>query len=68
MMQTKLPFSAEAMRLELLHRLNRISEIEIPADGITQRPSISLSVLQDGAGLSQFLATFDWVIQEVRAP
>jgi hypothetical protein len=67
MMQTKPLFSAEAKRLELLHRLNSVAGVEIPHDGITRRPPISLSVLKEGAVLSQFLATFDWVIQEVRA-
>jgi hypothetical protein len=67
MMQTKPPFSVEAKRLELLHRLNTIPGIEIPPDGISRRPRIPLSVLKDEVVLSQILATLDWVIQEVRA-
>jgi hypothetical protein len=67
MMQTKPPFSDEAKRLELLHRLNTVPGVKIPPDGITRRPPIPLSVLKDGAVLGQFLAKLDWVIQEVRA-
>ena len=67
MMQTKPPFSFEAKRLELLHRLNTISGVEIPPDGMTRRPPVSLSTLKDKPVLGQFLAIFDWVIQEVRA-
>jgi hypothetical protein len=44
-----------------------IPGVEIPADGMTRRPSISLSVLKDGAVLGQFLEALDWVIQELRA-
>jgi hypothetical protein len=51
----------------LLQRLNSIAGVEIPPDGITRRAPIPLSVLKEAAVLSQFLATFDWVIQEVRA-
>jgi hypothetical protein len=67
MMQTKPPFTAEAKRLELLHRLNTVPGVKIPSDGITRRPRIPLSVLKDEAVLGQFLAALDWVIQEVRA-
>jgi hypothetical protein len=67
MMQTKPPFSAEAKRLELLHRLNMIPGVDIPPDGITRRPSLSLSILKDEPVLGQFLGMFEWVIQEVRA-
>jgi hypothetical protein len=67
MMQTKPPFSTEAKRLELLHRLNSLPGIVIPRDGITRRPTISLSILMNDVVLGQFLAALDWVIQEVRA-
>jgi hypothetical protein len=67
MMQMKPPFSLEAKRLELLHRLNTIPGIEIPPEGMTRCPPISLSVLKDEPVLRKFLATLDWVIQEVRA-
>jgi hypothetical protein len=59
MMQTKPPFSVDAKRLELLHRLNTILGVQIPPDGITRRPRLPLSVLKDEVVLSQFLATLD---------
>jgi hypothetical protein len=66
-MKVKLPLDDQSKRQELLRRLNEIPGVAIPADGITRRPSIPLSLLKDEAVLSQFLATFDWVIQEIRA-
>jgi hypothetical protein len=65
--KVKPPLDDQSKRQELLRRLNEIPGVAIPADGITRRPSIPLSLLKDEAVLSQFLATFDWVIQEIRA-
>ena len=67
MMKTTPPFEAEAKRVELLQRLNALPGVIIPPDGITRRPSIRLSVLQDETVLQQFLAICDWIIQEITA-
>ena len=67
MMKTSPPFEAEAKRVELLQRLNALPEIIIPPDGITRRPSIRLSVLQEETVLQQFLAICDWIIKEITA-
>jgi hypothetical protein len=67
MMQTRGPFATEAKRVELLNHLNAIPGIHLPADAITRRPAVSLATLKDEAVMSRFLATLDWVIQEVRA-
>jgi hypothetical protein len=61
------PFDSELKRRELLDRLNAIPGVSIPADVITRRPSIPLSVLADPAALEPFLRTFDWVLDEIRA-
>jgi len=66
-MKERLPFDAEAKRLELRDRLNKIPGVDIPADAITLRPRILLSALTDKAALAQFLAVLDWFVQEVRA-
>ena len=66
-MQTYAPFDSEELRLELLRRLNTISEINISEDRITKYPSFSLSTLTSDSALEQFLATFDWYIETVRS-
>ncbi len=61
------PFDDETKRLELLHCLNEIEGVDIPADKITKRPSIPLSALRSAAALKQFFQAFDWYVQEVKA-
>lgn len=61
------PFVNEAKREELLHRLNEITGVNLPADRITGRPSFPLSALNDEAALKQFLEVLDWFVQEVKA-
>jgi hypothetical protein len=61
------PFDDETKRLKLLRRLNEIEGVDIPADKLTKRPSISLSALLSAAALQQFFRAFDWYVQEVKA-
>lgn len=67
MLKKRSPFDSEVQRLELLRRLNEIAGINLPKDGITRRPSIRLLKLEDDAVLQQFLAAFDWVIEEIKS-
>ncbi len=60
------PFANEALRLELLRRLNQIPGVEIPADAIGRRPTFPVAALKSDAALQSFLATFDWVIQTIK--
>ena len=64
--QQKPPFESEARRLEILQRLNNIEGVSIPADGIKKRPSIKLSILAAPGALENFLAVFDWMIEEIK--
>ena len=66
-MLTRKPFDEETKRLELRDRLNKIPGVEIPAEGITRRPTIPLAVLTDDAALKGFLGVLDWYIAEVKA-
>jgi hypothetical protein len=66
-MLTRKPFDAEAKRLELRDRLNRIPGVEISTDAISRRPSIPLAVLTDDAALKAFLGVLDWYVAEVKA-
>lgn len=61
------PFDKESKRLELLHRLNQISGVNIPDDKIDRFPSFYISVLKDETALAQFIETLDWIVQETRS-
>ena len=60
------PFDDDAKRIELRDRLNRIPEVDIPAEGIILYPSILLTSLTNKAALEQFLAVMNWFVQEVK--
>lgn len=64
--QNKPPFDSEERRLEILQRLNSISGVSIPKDGIKKRPSIKLSILATPGALDEFLSIFDWMIAEIK--
>ncbi len=66
-MLARKPFGDEAKRLELRNRLNKIPGVEIPADAITRRPTITLAQLTDDATLKAFLGVLDWYITELKA-
>lgn len=61
------PFGDEAKRLEMRDRLNRIRGVQMPADAISRRPTIPLTVFTDPAALEAFLSVLDWYISEVKA-
>ena len=63
----KAPFDLDEKRLELLSQLNSIPGVSIPKDAISGKPKIDLSILKDRSKLNQFLETFEWVIQEIKA-
>jgi hypothetical protein len=65
-MQRKPPFDEETKRLELLERLNALDGVEFAPDVITKQPGIPLSALREPLACQQFLAIFDWVVQEIR--
>jgi len=65
-MKMQLPFDDIQRREKLRTRLNEISGITIPADGVDRRPSFSLAVLCDEARMKQFLAALDWAVAEIR--
>lgn len=60
------PFIAEVKRHEIREKLNAIQDVMIPDDAITIRPNMRLSVLAQGQATEEFLAVFDWFIQEVQ--
>jgi len=62
----KPPFSAESKRLDLLERLNTIPGVSISRESIRRYPKIRLATLLDEKVLQQFLAVYDWYLDEVR--
>lgn len=62
------PFDKEEKQRELLRLLNQIQGMNIPEDSFTpgKWTSVKLSLLTQPATLEQFLAVFDWAIDEIR--
>lgn len=60
------PFESEELRLKLLRRLNAIPGVNIDEDQITKYPSFPFSALADKENFNQFLAAFDWYVEQVR--
>lgn len=65
--QYKEPFDSEEKRRELLNRLNAIEGVSLPEDVITKRPGIPLTVVLNEKELSEFIAAFEWMIDEIKA-
>lgn len=61
------PFNALAMREELRQRLQRLPDVNIPADSLTRRPNFPLHVLSNDAALQHFLDVQDWIIAQIKA-
>jgi len=59
-------FTSVEARLELVRRLNEIPGVDIPADGITRRPSFPILLLQDPKALETFQRAIEWAIQTVK--
>lgn len=59
------PFDTEDKRLDVVRRLNEIQGIDLDPASITGYPGVLFATLQDAAVLGQFLAVFDWAIQEI---
>jgi len=59
------PFDDEEKRKALLERLNAIPSVDISSDAVTKRPSIPLQVLRSEQAIKQFIAAFDWVIEQI---
>jgi hypothetical protein len=67
-MRRRRPFDSEEKRRELRDRLNAVTGVAIPVDGIEKRPSVSLQGLTKPETMAQFLAVLDWIVEEIRAP
>lgn len=61
------PFDDIGNRLELATRLSGIEGVQLGEDVLSRRPSIQFTDLAKDDGVTQFLNTFDWVLQEIKA-
>ena len=59
------PFADEGKRRELAQRLAGIG-VSIPEGALTKRPTFGLGLLLEPGRLDGFLATFDWVLSEIK--
>jgi hypothetical protein len=63
------PFDNEAMRLELLRRVNEIPGVSFGPEVITKRPSIQIAVLASNPrALDQLKAVLRWVAETAASP
>jgi hypothetical protein len=63
------PFDNEAMRLELLRRVNEIPGVSFGPEVITKRPSIPIAVLvSNPRALDQLKAVLRWVAETAASP
>jgi hypothetical protein len=65
-MLTKPIVGDESFRRELLHRLNEIDGVALPADSLSKRPGISLKVLAKGENTARFLEVMGLFVGEWR--
>jgi|LQYC01.1.fsa_nt_gi hypothetical protein len=63
----KPPFDSESKGKELVNQINLIPGMAISTDHIPREINVPLSKLKSEDALKQFLHTFDWVIQEIKA-
>jgi len=59
-------FAAEAMRAELLDRLNEVPRFDLPAGVLGKYPGLPLRLLDDPASMRAFLTALDWCVAVMR--
>jgi hypothetical protein len=60
------PFADEALRRELLRRVQGVPGVVLSAESITGRPSFALSALYSPSAMEAFLGVLDWVVDAVK--
>jgi hypothetical protein len=63
----KAPFETEKRRSDILHQIQAISGVNLNHADVSKYPGFSLSDLDEGDRVEQFLNIFDWVVGEIRA-
>lgn len=66
-MERRPPFDSEALREELVDRLNGIEGVQLPSGDLTGRfPSIHFSALRQQNRLGEFLGVLDWAVDQIK--
>jgi hypothetical protein len=60
------PFSDEALRAELLRRLNQLPHFTLPAEVLDRFPTLPLALLSDPAVRRRFIEVLDWCVGVIR--
>jgi hypothetical protein len=60
------PFSDEALRAELLDRLNAVPHFALPHEVLDRFPTLPLALLEDPAARSLFIGALDWYVATVK--
>jgi len=60
------PFQEQSLRIDLLRRLNTLAGVNLDQSRFSAWPSFHIEVLERGRNLDDFLATADWMLDEVR--
>jgi hypothetical protein len=63
---TEPPFDDLALRVDLLQRINKISEVDFPDDDVNRSPTRQVSRYFGGSRLDDLLRTLDWAVNEIR--
>ena len=61
----RLPFDAEAVRIEKLNRLNVVPGVSLPVDSIARRASFPLTSLLVDGRVEALLGGYDWVLEQI---
>jgi hypothetical protein len=61
------PFSDEALRAELLGRLNRLPHFALPSELLDRFPTLPLALLSDPDVRHRFVGVLDWCVGAIRA-
>jgi hypothetical protein len=65
--QRRSPFESEDKRRELLRQFNSFLNAKIPETAIDKYPGFPLAELTEAGKLDQFLKTFEWFVEQVKA-
>jgi hypothetical protein len=60
------PFDDEALRAELLERLNRVPHFDLPGEVLDLLPTLPLALLDGDVALERFLEALEWYVATVR--
>jgi len=61
----KPPFSDDALRAEMMRRLNEVEGVDIGSDQLNKRPNFSLTLIGPEEGWARLTAAFQWYLETI---